>query len=143
MASSERERVWCRRVSYYNFPTRQDKSNTSLRKRWAIGYGGGSLLVPVMFASINEKTFYVFGALMLSYVPLVYCFVPETAGLSLETIDFLFASDSWFVWKGEKVFQERLEAFQSQVVQAMDLEQKTGIVNNNGIEKGHEEERIA
>ena len=80
---------------------------------------------------------------MLSYVPLVYCFVPETAGLSLETIDFLFASDSWFVWKGEKVFQERLEAFQNQVVQAMDLEQKTVIVNNNGMEKGHEEERIA
>lgn len=29
---------------------------------WAIGYGGGSLLVPVMFAGIQEKTYYVFGA---------------------------------------------------------------------------------
>lgn len=93
-----------------------------------------------MFSSINEKTFYVFGALMLSYVPLVYCFVPETAGRSLETIDFLFASSSWFVWNEEKEYQKRLEAFQNQVGQAMSLERKT----TGGVtDKSHEEERIA
>jgi hypothetical protein len=93
-----------------------------------------------MFSSINEKTFYVFGALMLSYVPLVYYFVPETAGRSLETIDFLFASSSWFVSNGEKEYQKRLETFQNQVGQTMSLERKaTGDVGD----KSHEEERIA
>jgi hypothetical protein len=90
-----------------------------------------------MFASINEKTFYVFGALMLSYIPLVYFFVPETAGRSLETIDFLFASNSWFVRHGEKEYQERLERFNNQVGQAMDKQ------NNEGDEKGREIEHIA
>jgi hypothetical protein len=36
---------------------------------WAVGFGGGSLLVPIMFASINEKTYYVFAALLLIYIP--------------------------------------------------------------------------
>lgn len=76
---------------------------------WAIGYGGGSLLVPVMFAGINEKTFYVFGSAMFAYISLVYCFLPKTSGRSLESIDFLFASKSAFVWKEEEEHRRRLE----------------------------------
>lgn len=92
-----------------------------------------------MFDSINEKTFYVFGALMLSYIPLVYCFVPETAGRSLETIDFLFASKSWLVWNGEKEYRKRVDEFENRVGQVMKLESKQ--VSSVGI-KGHEEEHI-
>lgn len=76
---------------------------------WAIGYGGGSLLVPVMLNSIGEKTFYVFGAAMLVYIPLTYIFVPETAGRSLEQIDFLFASKSPFTWNEESEFRKRMQ----------------------------------
>lgn len=98
------------------FPTwLRAKGNAFGVAGWAIGYGGGSLLVPVMFAGINEKTFYVFGAAMLAYVPMVYCFVPETAGRTLEEIDFLFASPSWFVWKGEKEFEKRVIDFRSRI----------------------------
>lgn len=93
-----------------------------------------------MFDSINEKTFYVFGALMLSYIPLVYCFVPETAGRSLETIDFLFASNSWFVWNGEKEYRKRVDEFENRVGRAMDLDSKQISVTEG---KSHEEERIA
>ena len=82
---------------------------------WAIGYGGGSLLVPIMFAGIGEKTFYVFGALMFSYIPLVYCFLPETAGRTLEAIDFLFATDSWFTWNEEAEYRKRLAEFDNRV----------------------------
>ena len=79
---------------------------------WAVGYGGGSLLVPVMFEGISEKTFYVFGAAMLAYIPLTFVFVPETAGRTLEQIDFLFASKSPFTWKEEEEFERRMLALQ-------------------------------
>lgn len=93
---------------------------------WAIGYGGGSLLVPVMFAGINEKTFYVFGAAMFAYIPLVYCFLPETAGRSLEAIDFLFAADSPFTWKMEAEFEKRMADFDQRIA----LEASLGAARN-------------
>lgn len=92
------------------FPTwLRAKGNAFGVAGWAIGYGGGSLLVPVMFDGIGEKTFYVFGAAMLVYIPLAYIFVPETAGRSLEQIDFLFASKSPFTWDEEKEFRKRMQ----------------------------------
>ncbi|KAK3703639.1 hypothetical protein LTR37_014335 [Vermiconidia calcicola] len=92
------------------FPTwLRAKGNAFGVAGWAIGYGGGSLLVPVMFAGIQEKTYYVFGAAMLIYIPLVYCFLPETAGRTLEDIDHLFASKSPFTWEEEKEFRIRME----------------------------------
>ncbi|EXM26066.1 hypothetical protein V3481_014130 [Fusarium oxysporum f. sp. vasinfectum] len=90
------------------FPTwLRAKGNAFGVAGWAVGYGGGSLLVPVMFSGINEKTFYVFGAAMFAYIPLVYCFLPETAGRTLEEVDYLFASKSPFTWDEEKEFAKR------------------------------------
>lgn len=98
------------------FPTwMRAKGNAFGVAGWAIGYGGGGLLVPVMFDSISEKTFYVFGCLLLAYIPLTYVFVPETAGRSLEQIDFLFASKSPFTWKEEREFETRNELLQQRL----------------------------
>ncbi|EWG45862.1 hypothetical protein FVEG_15871 [Fusarium verticillioides 7600] len=49
-----------------------------------------------------DRTFYVFGAAMFTYIPLVYCYLPETAGRTLEEVDYLFASKSPFTWDEEK-----------------------------------------
>lgn len=85
---------------------------------WAVGYGGGALLVPIMFASINEKTYYVFGVLLLTYIPIVYTFFPETSGRTLEAIDFLFASKSPFTWDEEKEFRLRVALLDDQIEHA-------------------------
>ena len=91
------------------FPTwLRAKGNAFGVAGWAIGFGGGSLLVPIMFDGIGEKTFYVFGAAMFAYIPVIYCFFPETAGRTLEAIDFLFASESPFTWHEEAEFERRM-----------------------------------
>lgn len=80
-----------------------------------MGFGGGSLLVPIMFAGINEKTYCVFGAALLVYIPIIYTFFPETAGRTLEEIDFLFASDTLFTWNEEKEFWKRKAELERQI----------------------------
>ncbi|KAJ5865276.1 uncharacterized protein N7529_007192 [Penicillium soppii] len=117
------------------FPTwLRAKGNAFGVAGWAVGYGAGSLLVPLMFAGIQEKTFYVFGAAMFLYIPLIYCFFPETAGRTLEQIDFLFASKSVFVWDEEKEFAKRMTHFNAEI-QKMELENG----ENAGDEKRCEE----
>ncbi|KAK3935284.1 general substrate transporter [Diplogelasinospora grovesii] len=98
------------------FPTwLRAKGNAFGVAGWSIGFGGGSLLVPIMFAGIGEKTFYVFGAAMFAYIPLIYCFFPETAGRTLEAMDFLFASKSPFTWHEEAEFKKRMAELESRV----------------------------
>lgn len=49
----------------------------------------------------------LFTSAMFAYIPLVYCFLPETAGRTLEEVDYLFASKSPFTWDEEKEFAKR------------------------------------
>lgn len=57
-----------------------------------------------MFQHIGEKTFYIFGACNALTIPIVWAFYPESNQRTLEEMDLLFASDSWFNWKAEETF---------------------------------------
>lgn len=70
---------------------------------WSIGNGWLTLLTPVMFNAINEKTLYVFGACNVLSIPFVWAFYPETNQRTLEEMDLLFSADSVFAWEAEKV----------------------------------------
>lgn len=76
---------------------------------WAIGNGWLTLLSPVMFAAIRENTLHVFGAVNFAMIPVVWALYPETANRTLEEVDLLFASESWWAWDEEQTFQ-RLKA---------------------------------
>ncbi|KAK0716623.1 general substrate transporter [Apiosordaria backusii] len=120
------------------FPTwLRAKGNAFGVAGWAVGFGGGSLLVPIMFAGIGEKTFYVFGAAMLVYIPIIYCFFPETAGRTLEAIDFLFASKSPFTWDEEAEFKKRIAELDSRVQgngkDTDSSEEKSSVVHANEV----------
>lgn len=71
---------------------------------------------------------------MFIYIPIIYCLFPETAGRTLEQIDFLFASKSPFVWDEEKEFAKRMTQFNAEI-------QKMKVENGDyaGDEKGCEE----
>ncbi len=118
------------------FPTwMRAKGNAFGVAGWAIGFGGGSLLVPIMFDGIGEKTFYVFGAAMFAYIPIIYCFFPETSGRTLEAMDFLFASKSLFVWHEEAEFQKRIAELETHI-QGNAAVQFDNMGSTSGEEKG-------
>lgn len=62
-----------------------------------------------MFSKIEEKTFYVFGITNVISIPIVWALYPESNQRTLEEMDLLFASDSWWNWDAEKNFA-RLKA---------------------------------
>ncbi|KAK7203517.1 general substrate transporter [Myxozyma melibiosi] len=72
---------------------------------WSIGNGWLTLLCPIMFNHIGEKTLYIFGACNAISIPIVYCLYPETAKRTLEEVDFLFAAKTPWAWDAEKEFK--------------------------------------
>ncbi|KAK3081212.1 hypothetical protein LTS18_009045 [Coniosporium uncinatum] len=77
---------------------------------WSIGNGWLTLLCPVMFNAIGEKTLYIFGACNILALPMVWALYPESNQRTLEEMDLLFAADSPWVWDAEKKFRELQES---------------------------------
>ncbi|KAJ5469641.1 hypothetical protein N7539_009259 [Penicillium diatomitis] len=76
---------------------------------WSIGNGWLTLLCPVMFDAIGEKTLYIFGASNVITIPMVWALYPESNQRTLEDMDLLFAAKTPWTWDAEKTFA-RLKA---------------------------------
>ncbi|KAL8878030.1 MAG: hypothetical protein Q9198_004077 [Flavoplaca austrocitrina] len=72
---------------------------------WSIGNGWLTLLCPVMFDNIDEKTLYIFAACNVITIPMVYCLYPESNQRTLEEMNLLFAADSIWNWDAEKNYK--------------------------------------
>lgn len=57
-----------------------------------------------MFQRLNEKVFYIFGAVNVLTLPIVWAFYPESNQRTLEEMDLLFATNSWWNWEAEKTY---------------------------------------
>ena len=55
-----------------------------------------------MFAALNEKSLYVFGAVNAATIVIVWALYPETNQRTLEEMNLVFASDSIWNWEAEK-----------------------------------------
>lgn len=73
---------------------------------------------------------------MFAYLPLVYCFLPETAGRTLEQMDYLFASKSAFTWNEEKEFEKRMAIFNESLGRT-----KLRVDENSGSENAYTHEK--
>ena len=71
---------------------------------WSIGNGWLTLLCPVMFAALGEKTLYIFAACNVITIPMVWAFYPESNQRTLEEMNLLFAADSVWNWDAERNF---------------------------------------
>lgn len=68
-----------------------------------------TLLCPVMFASIEEKTLYIFAVSNVISIPMVWALYPESNQRTLEDMDLLFAAPTPWNWDAERTFA-RLKA---------------------------------
>ncbi|RFU24123.1 hypothetical protein B7463_g12215, partial [Scytalidium lignicola] len=66
-------------------------------------------ITPVGIANIGWKLYLIFAIFNACFVPLVYFFVPETAGFSLEDVDFYFMDRSTNPVKGADHMRQRLK----------------------------------
>ncbi|GAA5869744.1 hypothetical protein JCM8547_005833 [Rhodosporidiobolus lusitaniae] len=76
---------------------------------FSFGNGLSTMLAPYLFTALNENFFFLFGGLTLLSVPLLFIFVPQTAGRSLEEIERLLRA-SWFYWRQEIARNQVLES---------------------------------
>lgn len=102
---------------------------------WSIGNGWLTLLCPVMFSSIGEKTLYIFGIANVITLPMVWALYPESNQRTLEEMDLLFAAKTPWVWDAEKRFAALREEH-PELAQAahkgvrVDIEAGTPVVEN-------------
>ena len=71
---------------------------------WSIGNGWLTLILPVMFKALNEKTYYIFAACNVLTIPMVWALYPESNQRTLEEMNLLFASESIWNWEAERNF---------------------------------------
>ncbi|CRK20125.1 hypothetical protein BN1723_012042 [Verticillium longisporum] len=99
---------------------------------WAIGVGMTTLVNPIMFDVLENRTYFLFAGLNLLWVPVVFLFYPETSGRSLESIDALFAANSIFNTNMERSYMAHGDVsaergnHDSQVASASDSGSKPG-----------------
>ena len=58
-----------------------------------------------MFNKLNEKSLYVFGAVNVLTILIVWALYPETNQRTLEEMNLVFASDSPWNWEAEKNYK--------------------------------------
>lgn len=58
---------------------------------------------------MNEKTLYIFGAVNVLSIVVVWALYPESNQRTLEEMDLVFASDSIWAWDAERNFAKLRE----------------------------------
>jgi sugar porter (SP) family MFS transporter len=84
-------------------------------------------ITPVAFTDIGYRYFIVYCVLNATWVPIIYFFLPETAGRSLEEIDHIFAS-SKSIWDPVRI-AKRLPRRRLAEALAEDTETKTTVLH--------------
>ena len=67
------------------------------------------LLLPTIFAKLQENTLHIFGAVNILSIVVVWALYPETNQRTLEEMNLVFASDSIWNWEAEKNYKLLVE----------------------------------
>ncbi|OAA69198.1 General substrate transporter [Akanthomyces lecanii RCEF 1005] len=63
-----------------------------------------TLVLPYVVSAINEKMMYIFAAVNVLSIPIVWALYPESNQRTLEEMDLLFAAPTPWSWDAEKTF---------------------------------------
>lgn len=66
-------------------------------------------IVPKAISSIGWRTYLIFACCNLAFLPFVYFFCPETAGLTLESIDVCFMDQNVSPFKKAKYLRKQMQ----------------------------------
>lgn len=105
---------------------------------WSVGNGWLTLLCPVMFKALKEKTYYVFAAANVITIPMVWALYPESNQRTLEEMNLVFAADSIWNWEAERNFKI-LKEQNPELVQAahrgqsINLDPETGLPQRQSV----------
>ncbi|PSN59329.1 general substrate transporter [Corynespora cassiicola Philippines] len=72
-----------------NLRTRSRGVSLSVMSNWIFTFLV-VMITPVATANIGWRTYVIFAVLNAAFIPMIYLFLPETAGLSLEALDNIF-----------------------------------------------------
>jgi len=81
--------VWCYGPEILPLDHRSEGVGLATANQWIWNFVVLEI-VPIAIQNIGWKIYIIFAAFNLAWVPLIYLFFPETAGLSLEMIDLAF-----------------------------------------------------
>ncbi|KAM0511411.1 hypothetical protein ACHAPE_009926 [Trichoderma viride] len=105
---SSEDRLWVSGINNITYMVRA-KGNAWGVVGWSIGNGWTVLLLPTIFNRLNEKTLYIFGAVNILSIFVVWALYPESNQRTLEEMDLVFASDSIWAWEAERNFAKLKE----------------------------------
>jgi hypothetical protein len=100
-----------------------------------------------MFNNIQEKTYYIYAAVNVITIPIVWALYPESNQRTLEEMDLLFAADSIWNWEAEKNYRRLVEE-NPQIVQAAKraqsvIDPETGVVRSGSEGQGRRRSSLA
>ncbi|TEA14806.1 Sugar transporter STL1 [Colletotrichum sidae] len=87
------------------------------------------MITPTATTNIGWKTYVIFAVLNFSFIPLVYLFFPETSGVSLEALDFLFDYPGFTRGVQSKEHRSRMLQLSSQNQQVLS-EKEDGVLDS-------------
>ncbi len=101
-----------------------------------------TLLLPVCFQHISEKTYYLFGIANALSIPIVWAFYPESNQRTLEEMDFLFAADTPWVWDAEETFARLKAEMPEALKDGRDSDIETMLAHDDGEGKRFEQKIV-
>ena len=99
--------AWVYAAEVWSLETRATGMSLAAVANWLFNFALG-MFVPPAFATISWKTFIIFGVLCLGSAVQTWFTYPETAGKSLEEIEFMFSKEGPHPWN-TKVGESRLD----------------------------------
>lgn len=91
-------------------------------------------ITPSALANIGYKTYIIFAVLNIANAIIVWCFYPETAGLTLESVDRIFVETDLPVRHGDRIHRKLQRSMVGRAAVAVDKHRKESVDVDSNLE---------